>query len=97
VIIYLCSYCSERLDTSEKLVFHEQLHTFMQEKESFNNLVNVNKKITDNYEIKTDQEDEIKEEIVIETVETIKEDPLTVPEKEENYGYNQSFIVFHEI
>ncbi len=127
IVKYLCSYCSEGLDTSEKLVCHERLHTeyktftcescskvfdnehayashkrsvhkdFMQDKESFNNFVNVNENITDNYEIKTDQEDEIKEEIVIETVETIEEDPLTIPEKEEGYGYSQSFIVFHEM
>merc|ERR1719354_739627 len=45
IVKYLCSYCSECLDTSEKLVIHERLHVFMQEKESFNNFVNVNENI----------------------------------------------------
>ncbi len=96
---FTCELCNKVFNNEYAYVLHKKsVHKdFMKEKESFNNFVNVNENISDNHAIKTDQEDEIKEEIDIEAVETIGEDPLTVPEEEDSYDYSQSFIFFHEI
>ena len=96
---FTCELCNKVFNNEYAHASHKKsVHKdFMKEKESFNNFVNVNENISDNHAIKTDEVDEIKEEIDIEAVETIGEDPLTVPEEEESYGYGQSFIVFHEM
>ncbi len=93
---FTCELCNKVFNNEYAHASHKKsVHKdFMKEKESFNNFVNVNENISDNHAIKTDEVDEIKEEI---DIETIGEDPLTVPEEEESYGYGQSFIVFHEM
>ena len=80
--IFTCESCNKVFNNEYAYVLHKKsVHKdSMQEKETSHNFVSITENETE------DQGAKIKEEIVIETVENIEEDPLAVPEDEESYG-----------
>ncbi len=103
---FTCEPCNKVFNNEYTYASHKNsVHTdSMQETESSINFVNLPETMTDNHTL-IEQGDEIMEDIVIETVESIEEDsiavteedPLAVTEEEESYDNGQSFIVFHEL